>query len=178
MSNVDHALAFATAAHSGQTRDGDPHLPYVTHPIEVLLVLRRLGQVESPEILMAAVLHDTLEETSATENEIAQIFGTRVASLVRELTRKEPTSSELDGLDSDARYALRTERLLTGVAAMSPDAKLIKLADRYVNLQEGKSHRKPKNWDRYCRQTEALLARIPREICPALWDAVAKSCRV
>ncbi|MDX2066483.1 MAG: HD domain-containing protein [Fimbriimonadaceae bacterium] len=178
MTALERALIVATEAHTEQTRDGDPHLPYITHPIEVMLVLRRIAHIESPPILIAAILHDTLEETPLTEAAIRQEFGPEVATLVRQLTRSEPAAAELENLDKDARYALRTKHLLDGIRDMSPEAMIIKLADRLVNLREGQSTRKPRNWQRYCAQTDAVLALIPREICPPLWDAVHQISRV
>lgn len=120
MEQVMAAIAFAAVKHEGQYRDGVERVPYIVHPISVVrrLCAATLGDVE---ILMAAALHDVVEDCGVSLDEIEERFSARVASLVGEL-------SVLPGVQ-DAKAAQ-----LEHAAHMHPDAALIKLADRIDNL--------------------------------------------
>jgi GTP pyrophosphokinase len=143
-------------------------MPYATHPVEVMLALARAAEVPE-EWLAAALLHDTLELTPLTSAEIAREFGPEVARLVRELTREEPDPT---GMTKAELVEIRSELLLAGIARMSEPAMAIKLADRWVNLQEALRTRRGRRRERYLQQTEAMLELIPRPMQPALWDAI------
>ncbi|MGI8924338.1 MAG: HD domain-containing protein [Fimbriimonadales bacterium] len=166
------ALRFAVEAHDGQARDGDYPLPYATHPVEVVANLRYVGNVVDEDILCAGFLHDVLEETSATEEEIERLFGKRVRELVVSVRREEPSTKQVAGLDKDGIYALRSRMLLDEIAAMSPESQTIKLADRLSNVVGVHATREGRKLKRYIEQTENLLRIIPRKVNPALWDAV------
>lgn len=172
MTLVDQAIQFAAARHAGQVRDGDFALPYITHPVEVLVNLRHVGRVTDEVMLATAVLHDLLEETNTTYEEILEAFGEDVAGLVQELTRDEPEEDELEGLDKDEIYELRTKRFLLEIERMSDRAQTIKLADRLSNLREAKRTRGEKQIKRYEKQTELILKRIDSSVNPRLWEAV------
>jgi guanosine-3',5'-bis(diphosphate) 3'-pyrophosphohydrolase len=169
---------FAVVAHEGQERDGGHPLPYVTHPIEVLINLRTIGGVTDESHLVAAVLHDVVEESAVAFAEIELKFGAVACSLVRELTRSFPSSEELRGLTKEEAWHLKSERLLDEIRAMSPDAQRIKLADRLANLREARRVRGPKKLARYLEQTQRILAIIPVAVSPALWRAVDGEVRV
>lgn len=175
MTKVDEALRWAAELHAGQVRDGEFALPYITHPVEVLIRLRWVGQVTDEALLCAAILHDTLEECDASPKEIERRFGSRVRALVEELTRQEPTPSETAGLDADEIYELRSRMLLDGIAKMSPDAMAIKLSDRLSNLEEAVRVRAYKKLKRYIRQTNAILKLIPKGVNRELWNAVREA---
>ena len=76
---LDKAIVFATQRHFGQVRKG-MSLPYIVHPIEVMEILYRMGADEN--LLIAGVLHDTIEDTGTTKEEISELFGEDVANLV------------------------------------------------------------------------------------------------
>lgn len=82
------ALKFATEKHEGQFRKGKSHKPYITHPINVAELIKKYkGNSHAiSELVAAAYLHDTIEDTDTTFNELAQEFGIQVASLVKEVT--------------------------------------------------------------------------------------------
>ena len=80
------AASFAAQKHTGQTRKGDDAAPYINHPLEVANLLANLGKVEDYDVLIAAILHDTVEDTETTEEEIEEHFGETVASIVMEVT--------------------------------------------------------------------------------------------
>ena len=170
--SLDRALVFAARRHRKQRRDGENALPYFTHPVEVLLCLRYEGSVIREPMLCAAILHDLLEETKTQASEIEARFGAEVAHLVRELTRREPSAQETEGLGKEEIYRLRTDWLLQEISAMSPEAKTIKLADRLANLRDARRSRRGTKLERYQRQTRAILQVIPRETNANLWDAI------
>ncbi len=177
MSKLDAAIRFAAERHEGQWRDGEFPLPYITHPVEVLLNLRHVGKVTDEAVLLAAILHDLLEETTTTLAELAELFGDRTAELVRQVTRDEPTEVEVAGLSKDEIYELRTSRFLEEIARMSPDAQMVKLADRLSNLREAKRTRSEGRVERYKVQTKRILKFIPESVNPALWRAVRAELR-
>lgn len=166
------ALEYAVQAHSGQDRDGAMPPPYACHPVEVMLNLRYIGGIADEDILATALLHDTIEETETTLNDIRDAFGDRVAALVKELTRTEPTSAQVDGLSKDAVWKVRAQMLLDEIAMMSPDAQIVKLGDRLSNVREARLAKSAAKFERYVGQTQRILAIIPRERSPKLWDAI------
>lgn len=167
---LHRAIRVAFEAHLGQDRDGRPALPYITHPIDVMLRLRYVARITDEELLAAALLHDVIEEGDWTPEGIEREFGPRVAGLVRELTRREPSPEERRGLTKDELWELRTRLLLEEIRAMSPEAQRIKLADRLSNLEESEIARSPEKRERYRRQSRLILDAIPRESSPELWD--------
>jgi guanosine-3',5'-bis(diphosphate) 3'-pyrophosphohydrolase len=177
MVKLHDAVVWAAQLHAGQDRDGEAPLPYITHPLEVLTTLRYRGGCTDEEMLCAAALHDVVEETEGTLAEIEARFGTRVASLVGELTRHEPSEAERDGLPPEEIYELRTSVYLEELKVMSDDARLIKLCDRFCNLREAERTRSDKKRKRYKMQTQRMLEVIPRQVNPELWDKIAAMSR-
>jgi (p)ppGpp synthase/HD superfamily hydrolase len=172
ISPLDRALRLATRLHTGETRDGDAPLPYCTHPVEVVLHLRHVGGVTDSDLLVAAALHDTVEEGLISFDQISARFGPVVSELVRELTRYEPTSAETAGLSRNEIWTLRSETMLAEIAAMSPAARQIKLADRLSNLDEGLRTKTGQRLRRYLGQTRRILDIIPEATNPGLWRAI------
>lgn len=168
------AIDWATELHDGQFRDGDDPAPYIEHPLDVMRKLRDVGGIDDEDLLVTAVLHDTIEECGITKAQIAERFGQRVAGLVQELTRPEPTEKEIAGLDKDEVYALRSQLLLRSVLVMSPVAQRVKLADRLSNLEEALRTRTGKKRERYLKQSHQLLEAIPKAVNPALHTAIKK----
>jgi len=166
---VHRALKRAVKAHKKQDRDGEAPLPYATHPVDVLNLLRYDAEVTDEEILAAALLHDVLEETDEELDDIEKDFGRRVARIVRELTREEPDRS---GLSPEEVRQVRTQSMLEEIDRMSDDAKLIKLADRASNLRSALLTRSGDQLEGYIRQSHSILEHIDREVCPILWDRI------
>lgn len=120
----NQAREFATQRHFGQKRKYLSEIPAIEHPT---YVAKRVAEFTSdPEIIAAAFLHDTLEDTSATFDELKHLFGLRVAQLVIELT------SEKDESHRKGKAIYLTEK----VNHMSLAARLIKWADREHNVSE------------------------------------------
>jgi guanosine-3',5'-bis(diphosphate) 3'-pyrophosphohydrolase len=80
------AIDFAARKHKAQRRKDEEASPYINHPVSVALLLAERGKVTDPEILAAAILHDTLEDTDTTPEELEAAFGMRVRKLVEEVT--------------------------------------------------------------------------------------------
>jgi guanosine-3',5'-bis(diphosphate) 3'-pyrophosphohydrolase len=130
---VVHALSFAADKHRLQLRR-DRSTPYINHPLAVTDILARIGKVTDVEVLAAAALHDTLEDTETTEDELRTTFGARVLSLVLECTDdKELPKSE--------RKRLQVEH----AAQKTPGAKQIKIADKVSNMTD-LVERPPSDW--------------------------------
>jgi len=125
VARLHEAVDFAAAHHGDQRRPTGA--PYMEHPLEALEVLVRGAGVTDPEILCAAVLHDVVEDTGGTLEEISAAFGPRVAELVGWVTIPEP------GPGQD-RVSVK-EEYLRGLRRAPRDAILVKLADRASNAQ-------------------------------------------
>ncbi|MEW6691097.1 MAG: HD domain-containing protein, partial [Pseudomonadota bacterium] len=129
------ALAFAAHKHRDQRRKDAEASPYINHPIALAEVLAREGGVGDLEVLAAALLHDTIEDTATTGDELRAQFGERIARLVEEVTDDK-------SLEKAARKRLQVEH----AARLSAGAKLIKLADKICNLRDV-AERPPAKWD-------------------------------
>lgn len=116
------ATAFAAKYHRHQQRKNAERTPYVNHPIRVALNLARAG-VTDDDVLVAALLHDTVEDTTATIEDVRAAFGDRVASIVAEVTDDK-------SLPKDERKRLQ----IVNAPHKSAEAKLVKLADKLDNL--------------------------------------------
>jgi guanosine-3',5'-bis(diphosphate) 3'-pyrophosphohydrolase len=117
------AVLFAFEKHRNQTRVGGT--PYIAHPLRVAESLRTIGGVTDHDVILAAVLHDLIEDTDCEWDTLARRFGRRIADLVAEL------SGDMR-LPKPERRAEQLERIRRG----SPEAKAIKLADRLDNLTD------------------------------------------
>lgn len=172
MNMLAKAIKFAAKAHKGQFREGEPPIPYVTHPIDVINKLAYVGGVKDEEILCAAALHDVLEECDVDLIKIEAKFGSEVARIVSEVTREEPTDDIRASLSVEEIYELRNGLLLAEIKAMGPKGQVIKLADRLSNLISAEKTRTPEKLARYQKQAGQMLELISRDVNPALWDAV------
>ena len=86
LSKILDAASFAAKKHKDQKRKGSDGEPYINHPIEVANLLTNVGGVNDPDMIIAALLHDTVEDCGVSFEEIEEKFGTVVADYVRELT--------------------------------------------------------------------------------------------
>jgi len=130
---VAKASRFAAQKHSGQVRRSD-NSPYINHPLAVWDILASAG-VTDPIVHAAAILHDTLEDTDTTAEELEREFGAEVAQVVVEC--------------SDDKTLSQRGRKLTQVATASTcsrRARLVRLADKLHNLREGTLHSRPSSW--------------------------------
>jgi len=147
--NADDALHFATTAHSGQTRSGGD--PYITHPVSVADSVKKYKRSQKLDALIqAALLHDTIEDTNTTYEDLETLFGGLVASLVKELT----SDSEQIQKMGKANY------LAHKMANMSSYALVIKLADRLDNVKDIATAKTPAWREKYKNETLHILDHI------------------
>jgi len=119
------AIAFAAEKHRRQRRKDAEASPYVNHLISVATVLAVEGDVSDEATLLAAILHDTVEDTQTTFAELGENFGPEVAGLVREVTDDK-------SLKKDERKRLQVEHARDS----SPRAREIKIADKISNVRD------------------------------------------
>jgi guanosine-3',5'-bis(diphosphate) 3'-pyrophosphohydrolase len=151
---VRQAYRFADAAHLGQMRkNGDP---YITHPIAVAAMCTE-WKLDAPA-LMAALMHDVLEDCGVTKQELVERFGAPVAELVDGLTK-------LDKLEFDTREQNQAESFRKMLLAMARDVRviLIKLADRTHNMRTMGDMPKAK-WGRISSETLEIYAPIAHRL--------------
>src|SRR6266850_2491371 len=134
------ALAFAAHKHRDQRRKDAESSPYINHPIALADVLINEGGVTDVEVLCAALLHDTVEDTATTQQELANAFGSKIARIVAEVTDDK-------SLPKAERKRLQVEH----AASLSKEAKLVKLADKICNLRDVSDH-PPAHWDQQRRR--------------------------
>ncbi|MER7275076.1 HD domain-containing protein [Dactylosporangium sp. NPDC000244] len=138
LATLDAAVAFAVERHGDQRRPAGE--PYVEHLLEALEVLVEAVGERDPDTLCAAVLHDVVEDTPTTLDEVRERFGPRVAELVGWVTKQGDREAYL--------AALRD----------APDAALaVKLADRVSNVQRLRTHPRPAKRASYYRETVATI---------------------
>ena len=119
------ALRFAAQKHRDQRRKGSTRPPYINHPIDVAEILWHIGGVRDIDTLVAALLHDTVEDTGTSPDEIRLEFGEAVRSMVMEVTD-----------DKSLPKAERKRLQVVNAPHKSPGAKQIKLADKISNVFE------------------------------------------
>jgi len=117
------ALKYAADKHRDQRRKGIGRAPYINHPIAVAEMLWRVGGVRDASVIVAAILHDTVEDTDATPEEIESLFGREVRGLVAEVTD-----------DKNLEKAERKRLQIEHAPHLSPGAQQIKLADKIANV--------------------------------------------
>lgn len=119
------AMFFSASKHRNQRRKDWEKSPYINHPIDVAHLLWTVGNVREASVLLAALLHDTIEDTPTKPEEISELFGDEVLSLVLEVT-------------DDKRLPKQERKRLQVVNAphKSLGAKLIKLADKCCNVRD------------------------------------------
>ncbi|WP_433215102.1 HD domain-containing protein [Dactylosporangium sp. CS-047395] len=138
LDKLDVAVAFAVERHGEQRRPAGE--PYVEHLLEALEVLVDAIGVRDADTLRAAVLHDVVEDTDTTIDEVRARFGERVAELVGWVTKSEDRQLYLQSLRN------------------APDAALaVKLADRLSNVQRLRTHPRPEKRASYYRETVATI---------------------
>jgi guanosine-3',5'-bis(diphosphate) 3'-pyrophosphohydrolase len=119
------AIRFSAEKHNDQRRKDSKSSPYINHPIQVAETLYSVGGVRDEALITAAILHDTIEDTDATPEEIRREFGEEILGLVLEVTDDK-------SLPKEVRKQLQIENS----AHKSPRAKLLKLADKICNVRD------------------------------------------
>ncbi|MEO7432678.1 MAG: HD domain-containing protein [Dokdonella sp.] len=125
LGTFEKAVAFAADKHRNQRRKDVDASPYINHPITLANVLANEGGVDDLTTLCAAILHDTIEDTETTSEELEAAFGAKIASVVMEVTD-----------DKSLEKHVRKQRQIEHAPHISTEAKLVKLADKISNLRD------------------------------------------
>lgn len=154
------AIVYAAEKHKYQRRKGFNQVPYINHPLKVAALLSDCGEEDS-ELLVAAVLHDVIEDTDASVEEITEQFGQNICELVLEVSD-----------DKELPYAIRKELQISNAPYLSEKAKKIKIADKICNIKDIVSY--PLDWSTerklsYLEWAEQVVSGC-RDVNPALED--------
>ncbi len=128
------AISFSAKKHRYQRRKGGDAEPYINHPLEVANLIAGIGKVTDYEILMAAVLHDTIEDTETTAEELTEFFGANVCSMVLEVTD-----------DKSLPKQTRKLKQIEHAPHLSNGAKHVKLCDKISNVSDVLNN-PPEDW--------------------------------
>ncbi|MBR4660223.1 MAG: bifunctional (p)ppGpp synthetase/guanosine-3',5'-bis(diphosphate) 3'-pyrophosphohydrolase [Bacteroidales bacterium] len=124
---LDRAIIFAVKAHSGTERRGKGY-PYIVHPLEAVEIVSTM--TSDQELLAAAALHDTVEDTPVTVEQIRAEFGPRIASLVA-----AESDQMVEGVSESDSWHDRKQAAITRLAAAGRDAKMVALGDKLSNMR-------------------------------------------
>lgn len=124
---LDKAIVFAVNAHRGKERRGKG-FPYIVHPMEAVAIASTM--TNDQELLAAAALHDTVEDTDVTLSAIRREFGDRVADLV-----EAESDITFEGRNSEESWRFRKEESIERLSAASNDVKIVALADKLSNIR-------------------------------------------
>jgi guanosine-3',5'-bis(diphosphate) 3'-pyrophosphohydrolase len=128
------ALHFAADKHRDQRRKDESASPYINHPIYVAQILTDIGGIDDVEVLCGAILHDTVEDTETSMNDIELAFGLRIARIVEEVTDDKllPKQARKKAQIDHARH-------------ISREGALVKVADKIANIRDIASN-PPNDW--------------------------------
>ena len=124
---LDRAIIFAVHAHAGTERRGKGY-PYIVHPMEAVEIVATM--TADQELLAAAALHDTVEDTDVTVGQIRAEFGERIASLVADESDVMP-----EGMTEEASWHQRKQAAIDRLSKASHDAKIVALGDKLSNMR-------------------------------------------
>lgn len=124
---LDRAIIFAVNAHAGTERRGKGY-PYIVHPLEAVEIVATM--TPDQELLAAAALHDTVEDTDVTVEQIRAEFGDRIASLVADESEERP-----EGISDEESWHDRKRAAINRLAKASHDAKVVALGDKLSNMR-------------------------------------------
>lgn len=166
ISLMDRAIIFATRAHSGTYRKGTK-IPYIVHPIEAAAIVATI--TDDPDMIAAAVLHDVVEDTDATLDEIRFFFNDHIANLVEAET--ENKRKDLPPQDTWMIRKMETLEFLRDRA--DREAKILALADRLSNIRaiyRDQMRIGDKLWDRFNEKRKERHGWLYRQVAEALYS--------
>jgi len=129
------ALSFSAEKHTKQRRKDIDKTPYINHPISLANILAQRWVIDE-NVLCAAILHDTIEDTETTVDELQEHFGEKITSIVLEVTD-----------DKSLEKSVRKQKQVEHAATISHEAKLVKLADKIANITDI-INTPPEDWSR------------------------------
>jgi len=124
---LDRAIIFAVKAHAGTERRGKG-FPYIVHPMEAMEIVATM--TPDQELLAAAALHDTVEDTDVTIEEIRSVFGDRVATLVA-----HESDEAMPGVSEEESWHARKQAAIDRLTRAPHDAKIVALGDKLSNMR-------------------------------------------
>ena len=124
---LDRAVEFAVRAHAGVERRGKG-FPYIVHPMEAVAIVATM--TSDQELLAAAVLHDTVEDSDVTVEQLEQLFGRRVAQLV-----EAESDRFTEGVSEEASWHERKQAAIDRLAGAPLDAKIVAMGDKLSNMR-------------------------------------------
>lgn len=166
ISLMDRAIIFATRAHSGTFRKGT-NIPYIVHPIEAAAIAATM--TDDPDVIAAAVLHDVVEDTDATVEEIRFFFNDRIAKLV-----EAESENKRRDLPPQETWMLRKMETLDFLRTRADrDAKILALSDKLSNMRA--IHRDQKSvgdklWERFNEKRKEKHGWMYRQVADALYE--------
>ncbi len=119
------ALHFAAEKHQNQRRKGKDQAPYINHPIKVAFLISSEAGIDDVDVIIGAILHDTVEDTNTSLAEISDLFGERVSHIVEEVTD-----------DKSLPKAARKEAQIAHSSHLSKEAAIVKLSDKCCNIED------------------------------------------
>ncbi|HZJ56941.1 MAG TPA: HD domain-containing protein [Clostridia bacterium] len=165
MGIIEKAIIFATEKHYGAVRKGNG-IPYIVHPVEALAIAASMTC--DPEILAATVLHDVVEDTAVTVDQIEGEFGKRVASLVA-----WASEDKMPHIPPEKSWKIRKDATIKGLESASLDKKIIILADKLSNmrsLHQGIIRSGDEIWERFNQKDKGMHEWYYRAILERLSD--------
>ncbi len=130
---ISRAIAFAADAHKAEFRKGTT-VPYIVHPLDVLSILLKNGAGE--DLAIAGVLHDVLEDTPRSRDEIKQNFGDKVCSLVEGASEEEKLTKGVSNEEKKKTWKLRKQQKIDKVRESGRDLRLLICADKLANIRD------------------------------------------
>lgn len=124
---LDRAIEFAVKAHSNTERRGKG-FPYIVHPLEAMEIVATM--TPDQELLAAAALHDTIEDTSVTIDDLRREFGDRVATIV-----EAESDKFLEGIPDEASWHQRKQAAIDRIAAAPFESKIVAMGDKLSNMR-------------------------------------------
>jgi guanosine-3',5'-bis(diphosphate) 3'-pyrophosphohydrolase len=148
---TEEVIEFMKKSHGGQKRKFSPEL-YFNHPIRVSNIVKTVSNKE--EVVIAALLHDLLEDTKVTEQELREKYGNKITDLVKELTIDEKEKKQLGLINYHFKIMGDSKK-------MSDDALIIRLADRLDNISDLKKiENESKEAENFAKSFRAATLRI------------------
>jgi (p)ppGpp synthase/HD superfamily hydrolase len=124
---LDRAIIYAVRAHANSERRGKG-FPYIVHPMEAMAIVATI--TPDQDLLAAAALHDVVEDTDRTIEDIRAEFGDRIASLVA-----SESEESVSGMSEEASWHMRKQAVIDRLAASSHDSKIVSLGDKLSNMR-------------------------------------------
>ncbi len=176
---IERAIRLTLHAHAGQIRKADPQVPYASHPLHVAIMVQEAGGGE--DSVIAALLHDLLEDTDVTPEDLHDEFGAEVSTIVQEVSE-----------DKSLPWHERKARMVERLRSASPEACMIAAADKIHNLEtlvDAHDRFGPAIWHAFRGRpeetmqfnadvAEALRGRVPPEMESALARAIESGRRL